>query len=296
MQPLELATAVISAIEMTSPLLERRHQRLDMDVAPEGLVVDADPNRLAQIIANLLANASKYSDDGSRIAITAVKQTGCVQLKVADEGIGIANEMLGRIFDLFVQQRQALDRAAGGLGLGLPIARSLARLHGGSLTAASAGLGKGSDFVLELPLSPPALDTQSDVPRIASLALSSEAAASKRRILVVDDNEDAAGSLARMLQALGHTVRVAHDGPSALTLARRFCPEIALLDIGLPGMDGYELARRLRAEHDIGIKMKLIAITGYGQQTDRLLAKHAGFDLHLVKPASLRLLMAAITS
>ncbi|HEY2736306.1 MAG TPA: hybrid sensor histidine kinase/response regulator, partial [Polyangiales bacterium] len=263
--PVELSSIVQRAVEIASPLLERRNQRLEMAVPEAGLVVDADADRLAQVVANLLTNASKYSPLGAHIWISAQPLDARVWLRVRDEGIGIAPDMLESVFTAFVQHPQSLDRASGGLGLGLAIVQSLMRLHGGQVEARSGGLGKGSEFVASLPLSAASIRASQPPPMAAGRTKSGPV--EPFRILVVDDNEDAAELLADALARLGYTTRVAHDGPSALELAESFRPSIALLDIGLPVMDGYELAQRLLALPGFERTPRLIAVTGYGQST-----------------------------
>jgi CheY-like chemotaxis protein len=255
-----------------------------------GLQVDADPYRLPQIICNLLTNAAKYSEVGKPIRLLGSSDGTRVRLAVRDEGVGIAPDMIERVFDLFAQQPQTLERSAGGLGLGLTIARNLAMLHGGSLVARSEGLGKGSEFVLELPAAGDQIPMALPVPVVSAATPGSEG----KRILVVDDNVDAASSLAELLRLLGHSVRVAHSGAAALDAARVSEPEIALVDIGLPDMDGYEVARRLR-ERDHGAPLVLVAVTGYGLPADHARSADAGFDRHLVKPVDLAALGALLS-
>jgi PAS domain S-box-containing protein len=278
----EIAEAVARAIEVASPLLEQRRHSLHLRVPRHGLAVDADPERLRQIVSNLLTNAAKYTEPGGRIDIVADARDGVAVLRVRDTGVGIDPSMLPKIFDLFVQERQSTDRAHGGLGLGLTIVRNLVALHGGAVTASSDGLGKGSEFVVRLPLSA-ASGTGREAPEPMDVTALPEVVenAGGLRVLVVDDNMDAAQMLAEVLEAKGHHTRVAHDGLAALRLCDQFDPELALVDIGLPVMDGYELAQRLRAQ---GTRARLIAVTGYGQEGDRLRSKEAGFDDHLVKP------------
>jgi CheY-like chemotaxis protein/anti-sigma regulatory factor (Ser/Thr protein kinase) len=217
------------------------------------------------VIANVLTNAAKYTEKGGRIAITAGRAGDCVELAVRDSGIGIDADMLPRVFELFVQERQALDRSQGGLGLGLSIVKSLVELHGGTVRADSPGRGRGTTLTIRVP------------------ALAGAPAVHGRKVLVVDDNQDAAAMLADLLDAMGYAARVAHDGPHALRVAAEFEPELALLDIGLPVMDGYELAQRLRER---GRPLRLIAVTGYGQEADKQRTREASFDAHLVKPVS----------
>ena len=279
-------------MEMASPLLEQRRHLVDVDVPSSGLVVDADIHRLAQVISNLLTNAAKYSDPESRIAVHGQRVQDTVRLKVSDEGIGIPPEMLSRVFDAFVQQPQAIDRSGGGLGLGLAIVRSLVEMHGGTVHAESMGAGSGSAFVVELPLA--RQGRRSEPVRTLKAAVPSSS--NRRRVLVVDDNEDAAEMLAGALVQIGYDVAIAHDGPSALERARTFEPDVALLDIGLPVIDGYELAERLRLQANGHRHLSLIAVTGYGQEADRVRSDRAGFERHLVKPIDLQQLAVVLES
>ncbi len=276
---LELADVVSRSIEVASPLLEQRTQTLHVDVAPRGLSVDADPGRLAQVISNLLTNAAKYTPPSGRITVSGALEEGQVVLRVRDTGIGMAPEVLPRVFDMFVQGRQALDRAEGGLGLGLSIVRSLVERHGGDVAAYSEGLGRGSEFVVRLP--------RAAVPSAEPLdhhdAPSGRTLPSGLRILVVDDNTDAADMLGEVLRAQGHQVTVAHDAVTALLRAAGTRFDAAFLDIGLPVMDGYELAARLKQSPHLS-QIRLIAVTGYGLESDRRKSAEAGFDHHLVKP------------
>ena len=288
-RPFEVWDAVARAMEIASPLLEQRRHLVDVMVPSSGLVVDADIDRLAQVIANLLTNAAKYSDPESRIAVRAGRVDAMVQLAVSDQGIGIAPDMLGRVFDAFVQQPQAIDRSRGGLGLGLTIVRSLVALHGGTVRAESGGPGHGSTFVVDLPLAErtSAAASQQGSPSV-------QATSGPQRVLVVDDNVDAAEMLAEVLAHLGYSVSIAHDGPTALEQAKTFVPHVALLDIGLPVMDGYELAERLRVQTNGNGNVALIAITGYGQDADRARSRRAGFQHHLVKPIDLQQLAVVV--
>jgi len=294
LQPVDLGEAIARAVELASPLLERGMHHLTIDVE-EDLAVEGDLTRLAQVFANLLANAAKYTPAGGSIAVTAMRQDGTIRVAVKDTGMGVRPEMLPLIFDLFVQGRQALDRAQGGLGLGLSIVKSLVTLHRGRVEARSDGPGRGSEFVVTLP----ALAADRPAPSAGerAIAVRPELPGPRpagRQILLVDDNEDAAGALADALEELGHSVKVAHDGPAALVLLETYFPDIAFLDIGLPAMDGYELARRIRCERRLA-GIRLVSITGYGQPSDRERASAAGFDLHLVKPVDLELVEQAIT-
>jgi signal transduction histidine kinase len=284
----ELSEIVLRAMEIASPVLEHAHHEVTLEVPRQGLGVDVDIERMAQVVSNLLTNAAKYSDARSRIYVTGARSGQLVTLSVRDEGTGIAPEMLSRVFDAFVQQPQTLDRARGGLGLGLAIVKSLVEQHGGSVRAQSLGLGHGSEFVVELPWDATARTPRSE-PR-PSPPSAAAVAERKKRVLVVDDNEDAAVMLQHALTSLGYDVEVANDGPSALEVCAHFRPDVALLDIGLPVMDGYELAQRLRERLvDSGLVpgLRLLAVTGYGQESDRQRTAQAGFHEHLVKPIDL---------
>ncbi|HWO25650.1 MAG TPA: ATP-binding protein [Kofleriaceae bacterium] len=288
-QVVELGAVLAKAIEMASPLLEKRMQRLSVEVPREALAVDADPTRLAQVFQNLLTNAAKYSEPHTQVTLRARGEAGRVVVEVRDQGIGIPAEILPRLFDLFVQGERALDRSEGGLGIGLTIARSLCELHGGTIEAASEGPGRGSTFTVTLPRTdraaePPRRRTGEHAARVESSV----------RVLIVDDNVDAALMLHDFLAEIGHDAAVAHDGMAALEVAAVFRPDVALLDIGLPVMDGYELARRLRAQAG-GRPLRLMALTGYGQEADRARARAAGFEHHLVKPISLEALVPLLS-
>lgn len=275
----DLVEVAARAIEMASPALDRKQQRLHVDIPPSGLVIHADPARVAQIISNLLTNASKYSDEGSVVTLHARGDGNNAIVRVRDEGMGIAPNMLERVFDLFEQHPQALDRSAGGLGLGLAIVRSLVRMHGGRVWATSQGAGRGSEFVVELPLASSATDS-AGAESAAPAHGESLPRGSGEHVLIVDDNDDGAALLRDALVALGYDVRTAADGPTALSIAEGFAPAVAVLDIGLPVMDGYQLARHLLARRDL----RLVAVTGYGQRSDRDRSRAAGFEAHLVKP------------
>jgi signal transduction histidine kinase len=290
-RPVELLDVVMRAVELASPLIEQRRNHLDLRLPRTGLGVDADPERLAQVIANLLTNAAKYSNPGTPIVVSGARTNGHIELRVRDAGTGIAPEMLERVFDLFVQQRQTLSRARGGLGIGLSIARNLVELHGGTIRAHSDGIGNGSEFIIQLPAL--AIPVAAAAPRSDALMRTREQPSPGSRILLVDDNDDVVTTLRSALQSLGYTVETAHDGPSALEKARAFAPHIAVLDIGLPVMDGYELAKRLRQEPGRD-DLRLIAVTGYGQETDRRRAREAGFARHLVKPVDLVVLASIV--
>ncbi|MDQ3369079.1 MAG: ATP-binding protein [Myxococcota bacterium] len=285
-EPLELAGLVTRGIELSRPILESRRTRLVVDVPAEGLVVDGDPARLAQVVCNLVTNAAKYSDAETEIRVVGERAGGLVRLSVIDQGIGIEPTQLDHVFEQFVQMPQGSDRAHGGLGLGLAIVRSLVGMHGGAARAFSDGPGLGSRFVVELPvcdrkpLRPSGMHATVVTERPPGLQL-----------LLVDDNTDAAELLAEIMTAYGHEVRVAHTGPAALELLAGFTPDAAILDIGLPVMDGYELARHVRARLP---DIRLVAVTGYGQASDRERSAAAGFDEHLVKPVSIASISAAL--
>ncbi len=288
---IELSTVVAEAIEMASPLVEQKRHRLTVSVPRGGLLVDVDAGRMAQVISNLLTNAAKYTPAEGEIQVVAEREGADILLHVRDNGIGIPAESIGRVFEPFVQDEQALDRARGGLGLGLTIVRNFVELHGGSVTVASPGRNGGSTFTVRLPavvLGDAADDLRTTQPFKVPRP-------NMRRVLVVDDNVDAADLVVETLSALGHQAEAAHDGPSALVAAARLRPNIALLDIGLPVMDGYELARRFRELPELR-NTKLVALTGYGTESDRARSLEAGFDEHLVKPLALERLEEVLDS
>jgi CheY-like chemotaxis protein len=290
----ELAEVVERAVETSRPLLEARRHELSEQLPSGSVWLDADPIRLAQVIANLLSNAAKYTDERGLICLSAVEEGPEVVLRVQDNGIGMTADMLPRVFELFTQAEPALDRSHGGLGIGLTLVRLLVELHGGRVEARSDGPGKGSEFIVRLPC----LRKPTPLSRRPEPVQAGYSTSSPRRILVVDDNVDAAGSLSALLEHAGHEVRTTHDGPGALEEARTFRPEVVLLDIGLPGMDGYEVAREIR-RLTWGNETLLVAVTGYGQEEDRRCSREAGFDAHLVKPVdpeALRALLSASES
>lgn len=272
---LDLASLLVQALESTAPLIQdKNHVVVQPSVLPM-LYVDGDGTRLIQCISNVLANAAKYTDAGGEIRVDLRKEGGMAVVSVRDNGIGISAEMLPRVFDLFVQSDRALDRSQGGLGIGLSVVRRLIEMHGGEVWAYSAGLGEGSTFEIRLPrvAAPAAAETHAEPERRLH-----------RRVLVVDDNRDAADSLSLLLQTQGHEVQTAYDGEEALAMARRFGADLVLLDIGLPLMNGFEVAKRLRSG---GSAARLVALTGYGQPEDLRRSREAGFDGHLVKPIDL---------
>ena len=289
---IELGMALRQAEEQTRPLRAANRQTLSLSLPPEPVYLSADPTRLDQIFGNLLNNAAKFTPHGGHCWVTAELAgdgapgaPGEVVVRVRDDGSGIAPEMLPRVFDLFVQADRSYDRAGGGLGIGLTLVRRLAELHGGSAEAHSAGLGQGSELVVRLPVLAPVNRESERLPDAGAAAKAPLPPVEDhpRRVLVVDDNVDTAESLAMLLRMKGHDVQVAYDGPAALKTARAFHPEAVLLDIGLPGLDGYQVAARLRRRRRTSGSL-LVALTGYGQEEDRLRAQHAGFDHHLTKP------------
>jgi signal transduction histidine kinase len=287
-QAVEISGVLAKAIEMASPLLEQREHNLAIEVPRTGFVVDGDPLRLAQVFANLLTNAAKYTEPNGHIAVRVERDEvgGEIVVRVSDDGIGIPPPHLPRIFEPFFQGERVVDRAHGGLGLGLPLVHSLVRLHGGVVSGASAGIGTGSVFTVRLPIAGPgAIQVTTQPMRVVETPT-----LPRRRILVVDDNEDAAELLAELLRERGHETSVAFDGPQALAIAERTELDAAIVDIGLPVMDGYEVARHLTGRSGL----MLIALTGYGQETDRRRSEEAGFAVHLVKPANIRDILAAL--
>jgi PAS domain S-box-containing protein len=286
-----LFDAVQRAVEMASPLLEERRHYLALDVPKDGAYVYGDPARLAQVVANLLMNAAKYSESRGTVSVRARLVGEQVELCVADAGIGIAPGRLSSIFQPFVQESQSLARSHGGLGLGLAIVQSLVEQHGGSVEARSEGLGKGSEFIILLPVMRGGAEHEVAAPDEPATALFTTACPC--RVMVVDDNEDAACLLAAWLTRHGYITQVAYDGFSAINLAREFLPDFALLDLGLPVLDGFELAERLLREPTLQ-QVKLVAVTGYGQEQDRERSRRSGFFAHLVKPVNLQELGALL--
>jgi PAS domain S-box-containing protein len=287
---LDMRAIVADAVEQVMPLVRTRHQQLDVDVPAQSMPVMGDAKRLVQILANLLNNAAKYTQEGGRLRLAAAVRDGDVIVDVIDNGIGMAPELVARAFDLFAQAERTSDRASGGLGLGLALVRSLVELHGGTVSCESAGPGRGSRFTVTLPLL-----AQEAAPDALYDGAHAAARESSLSIMVVDDNVDAAETLGLLLEASGHRVSIEHDPQRALERARTEAPQVCLLDIGLPGMDGYELARHLRAQPATRHAF-LVAITGYGQDSDRRLAAEAGFDRHLVKPIDLDKLQDVLAS
>jgi CheY-like chemotaxis protein/anti-sigma regulatory factor (Ser/Thr protein kinase) len=297
MAPVDVATIVAFAVETSRPAIDVQHHRLSIALPPDAVWVEADSIRLAQVLSNLLNNAAKYTEPPGQIRLSVEVEAAHAVFRVRDNGIGIAPEMVPRIFDLFAQVDHTLDRSQGGLGLGLTLVRSLVEMHGGSVEAQSEGPGRGSEFVVRLPV----LDRRSSsaefapkpvgpdpVPAVAALEAripEPESGTLMRRILVVDDNASAAESMAMILKVEGYDVRIAYDGGSALEAVRNFRPEVILMDITLPGIDGHEVARRLRDDPELasGIEL-LIALTGHAGADARRRSREAGFHHHLIKP------------
>lgn len=288
---IDLRSALGKSIEIAGPLLEQRGHHFHLDVPSHALIVDGDEARLTQVFVNLLTNAAKYSDPGSHVLVTVGVHDGQVSVTVSDDGTGISPEMLPRIFELFVQGDRTPEHSSSGLGIGLTLVRRLVELHGGTVRAHSDGLGRGSTFTVQLPHvahaaveSPPSGRRTQTMPAIRP-----------RRILLVDDNEDALALLAEALQVAGHIVRTASEPAQALEIISEFKPDFAILDIGLPEMDGYELAARIREALDTG-SPRMFALTGFGQPADQERSRQAGFTAHFVKPVDLKKLMASLAS
>jgi CheY-like chemotaxis protein len=278
---IELKNVLARAMETAQPAIDEFGHRLTVSLPPEPVWLDADLVRLAQVIANLLNNSAKYMDRGGQIWLSAECDTIEVIIRVRDAGIGISPELLPRIFDMFVQAEYAGTRTQGGLGIGLTLVHQLVKMHGGSVSAHSEGRGKGSEFVVRIPALPKTAPTEGAPPTQGQGAATP--AIPCRKVLVVDDNHDAAETLALLLKLEGQDIRVSHDGAAALQAASDFRPEVVFLDIGMPGMNGYEVARRIRRFPGLENTV-LIAMTGWGQEEDRRRSHEAGFDRHLVKP------------
>ena len=288
---LSLAEVVNTALETSRPVVTASGQAFAVALPPMPLYVEADATRLSQVISNLLNNAAKYTDPTGHIWLTIAQDGADALISVRDTGIGISAEMLPRIFDMFMQADRSIDRSHGGLGVGLTVARRLVELHGGSISAASDGIGKGSTFTVRVPLSVAQPQAAEDLTRGIELP----AAASPLRILVADDNRDAAESLAALLRMVGHEVRIAYDGVEAVGAASEYRPDAVVLDIGMPKMNGYDVAKKLRAE-GAGKEMTIIAVSGWGQDADKQRSREAGIDHHLVKPLEPSALLRMLAS
>jgi len=287
---LDVSAVVRSAVETSRPLIEANQQKLQLDLPTEPLYVEGDFVRLTQIVANLLNNAAKYSDPGGEIRLAVKSEADHAAISVNDDGMGIPADELPRVFDLFMQVERQPNRVHGGLGIGLTLVKSLIELHGGTVNARSGGAGQGSEFVVRLPLA-----GASDSKRAALDPAGAGAVLTAGRVLVVDDNRDAADSLSTLLRLLGAEVRVVYDGADAFNALANYRPNVVLLDIGMPGMDGHEVARQIRRLPH-GREVTLVALTGWGQEEDRQRSRAAGFDFHLVKPASLEALRELLAS
>ena len=289
-EPVEVGAVVRRAVESVRRLIDERRHRLEVTTAPGPLWIQADPVRLEQVLVNLLENAAQFTPPGGRIRLDTRREADRVVLEVGDDGAGIPPEILPRVFDLFAQGDRTPDRSEGGLGIGLTVVRKLVELHDGTVSARSEGPGKGSAFVVTLP----AAEAPAQLPPPAPAPVPPPANADPRRtrILIVDDNQDLARGMARLLELLGHDAEVAYDGPEGIEAARRYQPDVILLDIGLPGLDGYFVARALRQE-GFGETL-IIAISGYGQEEDRRRSLEAGMDHHLTKPVDIKAITALI--
>jgi signal transduction histidine kinase len=288
-EPVELSRVLVQSLEIVRPLIEQRGQRLAVEITPRPVWLSGDAARLSQVFSNLLNNACKYTPEGGRIRLTASAEDGEARIVVEDDGAGIDPELLPRVFELFVQGERGLDRGQGGLGIGLTLVKRLVELHHGRVEAYSSGAGRGSAFTVCLPC----LAAVGQTPEASPAVARKDDKVYGRRVLVVDDNLDAAQSTAAYLRLEGHEVKTVNDGNEALASVRVFAPHVIVLDIGLPGLDGYAVARRLRAEGDTSHTL-LIALTGYGQKEDRDRAMAAGFDYHFTKPADPQEIQQAI--
>ena len=285
-ESVDLNLLVRRAVDSLRATVEGHGHTLDVDLSLQPVLVDGDETRLTQVVVNLVANASKYTPDRGRLRVELRSNERVAKLRVIDNGIGMSKPLMESVFDLFVQGERGLDRAEGGLGIGLTLVKRIVALHGGTVAATSAGAGHGSEFTVTLPLAASAATTASPTPVLVPVA-------STHKVLVVDDNEDAADSLARLLQMSGHEAAVAYDGPAALRIAAANPPDAVVLDIGLPQMDGYQVARRMRDLPQLD-KTRLIAVTGYAQDADRRAVTEAGFAFHLVKPVEFDELLRVI--
>jgi two-component system CheB/CheR fusion protein len=290
-EKVDLITIIGRALETSRPLIDSRKHRLTVSLPEQPLRLEGDTTRLTQVVSNLLNNAAKFTPEGGQIWLVAEAQNGQVVLRVRDTGVGIPEDLLPQVFDLFRQADRSLDRSQGGLGIGLTLVRRLLEMHGGTVEVYSDGPGCGSEFVVRLP----AFAEPGQALEDASAVESDMENSARYRVLVVDDNVDSAESIALLFELNGHHVRMAHDGPAALEIAYSFHPQVIVLDIGLPGMDGYEVARRLRSEAQMQ-SVNLIALTGYGQSEDRQRSIAAGFNHHLVKPVDPEVLQTLIAS
>jgi PAS domain S-box-containing protein len=288
----DVRAVIAAAVETSRPAIEQAGHELTVKVPEEAVLVDGDATRLAQVVANLLNNSAKYTHRGGHICLTAERTNGSVVLSVKDNGIGIPPTMLGRVFEMFIQVDRTLEKTTGGLGIGLSLVKGLVEMHGGTIEARSEGEGKGSEFVVTLPVAIP----KANDPDHRTTDVNGAVQPDRRRVLVVDDNVDAADSLGQLLELLGNEIRTAHNGEAGIAAAAAFRPDVILMDIGMPKLNGYEAARRVR-EQPWGRTVVLVALTGWGQEADRRKSADAGFDFHLVKPvdpAALKKLLAGL--
>ncbi|MFT3839095.1 MAG: ATP-binding protein [Myxococcaceae bacterium] len=289
-EPIELKQVLDESLEIVAPLYEGRKHAITVD-APRGIWLNGDLDRLCQVFTNLLINAARYTDRGGEIHLTVKRAGDTVICTVKDNGIGMSNELLPKVFEAFVREKHAGNHALGGLGLGLTIVRAVVELHGGTVEASSAGVGKGSELTVRLPALPEHFVAAS--PPTQTITSRFARKGDRKRVLIVDDNTDAADMLKESLEGAGFLVRAAYDGPEALRAVRDFTPDIALVDLGMPAMSGYELANHLRSQPGLDT-VRLIALTGYGQERDRKETTHAGFQAHVVKPVDLAKLIAIL--
>jgi two-component system CheB/CheR fusion protein len=285
----DLQQVLGEAVDAVRPLMQARGIRFELESAPEPLFVEGDPTRLQQIQVNLLSNATKYTEPGGHVVVRAGREGDAAVIRVSDDGVGIAKDMQDSVFDLFVQSSRTLDRSAGGLGVGLTLARSLVTMHGGTISVHSDGEGTGSEFVVRLPsVAGPATDTPRGGRGLPTFPIHA-------RVLLVEDNDDSRDLMCQLLEKAGFVCKTAATGTAALALMRESCPDIAILDVGLPEMDGYELARRIRDDATCAHTI-LIAVTGYGRASDHAASREAGFDGHLVKPVNVEHLLGLLAS
>lgn len=293
-EQVEFASVVRSAVEATRPLIEANRHELHISLPPAPILLEGDLTRLAQVFSNLLNNSAKYTEPGGRIWLTVERQEAAVVATVRDTGIGIPGEMLSRIFEMFTQVDRSLEKARGGLGIGLTLVRQLVEMHGGRVEARSEGPDRGSLFIVHLPVITAAASPLHPTPSAEKKGFSPPG----HRILVVEDHEDSAKIMEMMLKKMGHAPRIAYDGVEAIEAAEAFRPDVIFLDIGMPRLNGYDAARRIR-EQPWGKKILLVALTGWGQEADKCRSREAGFDFHLIKPvdpAVLNTLLAELGS
>jgi CheY-like chemotaxis protein/two-component sensor histidine kinase len=287
---IELASIVHQSVEAADTLVESKNQNLTVTLPPQPVYLNADPARLAQVLGNLLSNASKFTFEGGRILLTVEVDGDYVMIRVRDSGIGIAPSQLPHIFDLFMQGDSSLERSVSGLGIGLTLVKTLVELHQGTVVANSAGLGQGSEMVVRLPISSESSAPFSPLPSTVDVPPTAV-----HRILVVDDNVDSAESLALLLEITGNQTHIAHDGLEAVDMAEKVLPDLILLDIGLPKLNGFEVCRRIR-QQPWGKNIVVVALSGWGQDQDRQKSKEAGFDQHFVKPVDEKTLLDLLAS